>query len=409
MKKILIFLFLLFPLTVFAIEEVETVDNNDIRVKITLFDYDIVDDATNYPGHLNNTLFNSYTPLKFYAFSNNIPSLGIEDYYTGSCDPVQNIVLDTLNYEGYPVMYNHQDLNVLFDNSDVPYKRIYSDVNHLFVQKDVNSFYFSSDDYYAYLNQDNNTFTLYYPTFSLVSSASHPEDQLQMAGFFPFNQYDPTKTDVSFQSGATPNYYNHHFGMTMEANLYFPESKKINGKDIVFNFSGDDDIWVFLDGKLVLDMGGFHQPSRGRINFTTGVIEYNPDTSYERQVSLDTIANLNELFGNQKDAHNFKVFYLERGGVYSNLTIDTNLWFITREIEDNEPDPEPNPNPEPEPISSGDNSNGQGISNSNEEETKVKNPNTGYNIKNVVIATVVLFVILVVMLFIDNRIKNKTE
>ena len=48
MKKILILLFLLFPLTVFAVEEVETVDNNDIRVRINLFDYDIVDDAWSF-------------------------------------------------------------------------------------------------------------------------------------------------------------------------------------------------------------------------------------------------------------------------------------------------------------------------------------------------------------------------
>ena len=43
---------------------------------------------------------------------------------------------------------------------------------------------------------------------------------------------------------------------------------KINGQDIVFNFSGDDDVWVYIDGQLVLDIGGAHGEVTGKINFS---------------------------------------------------------------------------------------------------------------------------------------------
>ena len=402
MKKLLIILFLLFPFTVSAVNEAETVDNKEIRIKINMFDYDVPDDSGNYPGGPNtNTMFNMYSPLKFYAFSNNDSHINMEDFFTGTCEPVQNIVKNTLNPEGYPVMYNNNDLNILFDDSNVPFKSVYSDVNHLFVKRNENSFYFSSDEYYAYLNPDK-TFTLYYPTFELIHNSSI-EETTPKAGFFPFSRYDPSKTDVSYQNDYTGGYYNHHFGMTIEADLYFPETKKINGEDIIFKFSGDDDIWVFLDDKLILDMGGFHQPSKGVINFTTGQIEYNPGTNFEDSISLNTILDLDALFSNQKESHKLKVFYLERGGVYSNLTIDSNLWFITEETSATEPVPNPTPTPSEEDT------NGQSESNSNDVEKEEKNPNTGYNIKNVIITTLVLFGILVVMLFIDYKTKNKME
>ena len=111
MKKLLIILFLLFPFTVSAVNEAETVDNKEIRIKINMFDYDVPDDSDNYPGGPNtNTMFNMYSPLKFYALSSNDDHINMEDFFTGTCEPVQNIVKSTLNSEGYPVMYNNNDL-----------------------------------------------------------------------------------------------------------------------------------------------------------------------------------------------------------------------------------------------------------------------------------------------------------
>lgn len=62
------------------------------------------------------------------------------------------------------------------------------------------------------------------------------------------------------------------FGMTMQCDFKMTQDGTYNGKDIVFEFQGDDDVWVYLDGVLVLDIGGTHGAKVGSINFKTGVV-----------------------------------------------------------------------------------------------------------------------------------------
>ena len=61
--------------------------------------------------------------------------------------------------------------------------------------------------------------------------------------------------------------------MTMGINFNVPADGKVNGKDMVFEFKGDDDVWVYIDDVLVLDIGGTHGAQSGTINFATGEIE----------------------------------------------------------------------------------------------------------------------------------------
>ncbi len=73
----------------------------------------------------------------------------------------------------------------------------------------------------------------------------------------------------------------YHFGMSMEKDFLIPENGTVavtdaqgtvnDRKDLVFSFSGDDDAWLFIDGQLVLDMGGIHEAVSGSINFTKGI------------------------------------------------------------------------------------------------------------------------------------------
>ena len=99
-------------------------------------------------------------------------------------------------------------------------------------------------------------------------------------------------------------------------------------EDTVFRFSGDDDLWVYVDGKLALDVGGAHGRATGSINFTTG--EVNVDNPYkvtgtgiEKATSNSTQDWIKNL--DKSKTHTLSVFYMERGLYDSNLMIDFNL------------------------------------------------------------------------------------
>lgn len=99
-------------------------------------------------------------------------------------------------------------------------------------------------------------------------------------------------------------------------------------EDTVFRFSGDDDLWVYVDGKLALDVGGAHGRATGSINFTTGEVNVdNPykvtDTGIEKATASSTQDWIKNL--DKSKTHTLSVFYMERGLYDSNLMIDFNL------------------------------------------------------------------------------------
>ncbi|MBP3413548.1 MAG: hypothetical protein J6K89_09845 [Oscillospiraceae bacterium] len=63
------------------------------------------------------------------------------------------------------------------------------------------------------------------------------------------------------------------FGMAMTVPFRLSQDGKVNGENITFTFGGDDDVWVYVDGKLALDIGGSHGAIQGSINFATGTVE----------------------------------------------------------------------------------------------------------------------------------------
>lgn len=157
--------------------------------------------------------------------------------------------------------------------------------------------------------------------------------------WLPFN-----KDALVTTSNAT-----YHFGMQ----AVIPFSMTANGKmnaadensaDIKFDFSGDDDVWVFVDGKLVLDIGGIHNELAGTMNFAENSWSVTRDTERNKyEVDAADINNgtmkgklFNEngekgVLGTNREtfaattSHTLTVFYLERGAGASNCKISFNL------------------------------------------------------------------------------------
>lgn len=129
--------------------------------------------------------------------------------------------------------------------------------------------------------------------------------------------------------GGDTEHNKYSFGMNLGVEFYMPEDGKVNNQDMVFDFTGDDDVWVFIDGVLVLDLGGIHQALDGSINFSTGEIKYDKKQSHG-DTPAGTITQAFKNAGKTWDpvaykTHHLSFFYLERGDGGSNCKIKFNL------------------------------------------------------------------------------------
>jgi len=212
---------------------------------------------------------------------------------------VQGIVESNLGPDGYPrVSGSGNSLAYLFNNTSTEYKTVYNGDNDQGVNKllrretsanGVDHLIYNSDEHYAYFNKETNEFEVYNDTFRIINGSHHMPDDINPKtneayggnplnpnfniGFFPFDEYDEAKKDPNFDVNNDDYRYNHHFGMKMEATFVNNKFDRTNVKEpIIFKYSGDDDMWVFVDGKLVLDLGGIHEPAGGMIDFSHGLV-----------------------------------------------------------------------------------------------------------------------------------------
>ena len=222
-----------------------------------------------------------------------------------------NIVQRTLR-NGYPslnqsVTGSTDSLNYLFGGASASGVTDYT-VNGGLLYKDSAGYYtFDSSKQYAQYNQSTKKFDL--SNNPRLGNSETPQ-------FTPFNNRSDTSYDYSF-------------GMDVTTSFYMPENGKINGQDMVFDFSGDDDVWVFLDDVLVLDLGGIHDEASGQIDFATGNITYGRAAAYGGTPAT----SLSEAFANagktwdstEYKSHTLKMFYMERGDGGSNCRLRFNM------------------------------------------------------------------------------------
>lgn len=240
--------------------------------------------------------------------------------YTGSEAVSQNLVQGELK-DGYPVLNNGTSLNGLFDGTwnQVISNTYVTGLNHLFsYDSRTGTYSYDSDKNYAYYDIDSSRNTE--KNFIVYErSKDKGEGNRHVASFMPYSSWDDDASQNKFA-----------FGMMISFDFLQPKNGKINGQDMVFSFSGDDDVWVFIDNKLVLDLGGVHDMATGSINFANGEVyvnnQSNPTLRSVFNSDSNTFASDSNTFADYT-SHSLKLFYMERGRGDSNCSIKFNLIF----------------------------------------------------------------------------------
>lgn len=335
---------------------------NPTGTTVNLFDYWVVNGDNDKSVNINNNNGNDNTginkghQLKF----NGGAGSGINKWTGrsgiggfGRLQFVKNTLVD-----GYPSIkagtytsyntsgtYTDESLAYLFNNdSQVNGKAVYNKVQGLFQLKDGYYVYdsYGSDGNYAVYNSTTNSFDVYDKAGVYKDSVS----DANRGQFFPFDSADKVFEERNGQlspigiTDGTNDKLNHHFGMSMTTEFVQPkEGKTTDLKDMVFKFSGDDDVWVYIDGVLVGDLGGIHEKATLEINFANGEVKVghvDGANGTKKEIEKTNIkakfedagADTTNFFGNtfrDSTKHTLSFFYLERGAGASNMSLKFNL------------------------------------------------------------------------------------
>lgn len=346
----------------FSNHTVETV--NPTGTTVNLFDYWVVDGANDKSVNINDNNGNNDTginknhQLKFnggggtginkWTGRSNINGFGRLSFVKNTLvNGYPEIKAGTYASYGTKGDCTDESLAYLFNNDKQNGKAVYNDVKGLFQLKDgyyVYDSYGSDGNYgnYAVYNPTTNSFNVYDKAGVYKGDAS---SETNLGQFFPFDSaskvFDEQGNSLSPKQiidGSTN--LNHHFGMSMTTEFVQPAGgKTTDNNDMVFEFSGDDDVWVYIDGVLVGDLGGIHEKATLEINFANGEVKVghvDGANGTKKEIEKTNIkakfedagADTTNFSGNtfcNSTKHTLSFFYLERGAGASNMSLKFNL------------------------------------------------------------------------------------
>lgn len=333
---------------------------NPTGTTVNLFDYWVVNGDNDKSANVNNDNKNDNTginkdhQLKF----NGGAGTGINKWTgrSGTAGYGRLRFVENQLVNGYPAIkkgtytsqsesanYTDESLAYLFNNDSQNGKAVYNNVQGLFQLEDGYYVYdsYGSKGNYAVYNPTTNSFNVYDKAGVYKSDASK---ETNLGQFFPFDSADKVFDEQGNKlspkrivDGNTS--LNHHFGMSMTTEFVQPKGGQTTDGDMVFEFSGDDDVWVYIDGVLVGDLGGIHEKATLKINFATGAVHVgHVDNANDEEQTIEDTTILNMFEAAKADTSNFSgstfresskhtlsFFYLERGAGASNMKLKFNL------------------------------------------------------------------------------------
>lgn len=355
-------------------EMVETLDTNEF-ITVDVFDYNVLFNADSArldytttssanrsslddDGHTEKWLYNGTNTLDFIFADANGEDTGTlaepsgrnsKNTYTGGDTIFSGIMPADLNAPNEDL----ELIDTLFNkNQQKVLGRHYLGGGNYLFQYDNNP---TSDNYgYYYYDSELNAASYYQDAerFYVYNYLEHSSTS-KGKDFLPLNSPYANNPSGKGPTGSAAEGYvydttanrnnrtvdNFFFGMKTNIHFYLPNDVGVpvdnhgnpgnldtNGKPMVFKFSGDDDVWIYVDGVLVLDIGGIHQKNGGSINFSTGEVVLDGRNLTTTQYGDDYLAHLFSSYGGLKEGgHNLTIYYLERGCGESNCSIYFNL------------------------------------------------------------------------------------
>ena len=331
--------------------EVDTVDTIAEGITIQLFDYYRHTSHNDNKGNdivtIGGLEFNTGDRQSDTSFSGRVNQwTGHYGSQNSKGGVLQGIVSSTLANDGYPTLSDAlggASMAALFGGYNTSNATITPYIaNHLF-QRDADGYYYydsstnfaelDTDSTKAYTTPSGDTviahdFTVYNEPIKNGQDTNAANDPK----FLPFDSID---TEIKNENSYWNN-YNYHFGMTVSTSFIMPKDGLVNGNPMIFEFAGDDDVWVFLDGKLALDMGGIHDNYQGYIDFAEGIVWIESvATGTSSAPTTSVTVDLWDLLGYASkeawqeawtyETHTLNFYYLERGAGASNCAIRFNL------------------------------------------------------------------------------------